>query len=643
MPRTKPRSTNKGSWSVAAMNAAMDAVKSGVPVREASRKFDVPRSSLRDRLKAGNCYEIRLGRKATFNPAQETEIANHLLALAKLFYGLTQLQLRNAAFEYATKNGIQNNFNAQKHLAGKDWYHGFMSRNSELSLRQPEATSINRIVAFNKVEVDHFYSNLENLMDIHKFTAAQIFNVDETGISTVHHPSKVLGPKGQKQVGAATSWERGKTVTVCCAMSASGSYIPPFFIFPRQRMTALLERGAPAGSMFGCSKSGWMNEELFLSWLPHFVQHANCSVDRPSLLILDNHSSHISLAIYYFCRDNGVVMLTIPPHTSHRLQPLDVTFYGPLKTAFNRECDLFVKSHPSQKLTHYDLAALFNAAYMRIATIEKAVKGFSTTGIFPMNPNTFTDEDFAPATTLQLQCLAPIPISVTRNYLNDEHNGLPVVENLDVSDQANLESSQLHVSIQEIATIPVPVVKASRQRNPGIREKQHSEILTSTPKKTKYEAVQAKRDCKKRKLADKCDNDKIAKKKAKARPSQTGSKKPAKQDIRPKPTTSARDISSSDSDENMPCIDELALCDDDTDDDVLDEDAGFSGRKVTVAKRSAADYKSASDNCAICGEFGRDKETWYRCTECGYWVHRDCSGADTPKGYVCDHCIANKL
>jgi hypothetical protein len=74
--------------------------------------------------------------------------------------------------------------------------------------------------------------------------------MDETGISTVQDPGKIIAPKGQKCVGSVTSWERGKNVTVICSMSASGTYIPPLFIFPRKRMCHQLQKNGPPGLLY---------------------------------------------------------------------------------------------------------------------------------------------------------------------------------------------------------------------------------------------------------------------------------------------------------------------------------------------------------------------------------------------------------
>ncbi|KAK4880793.1 hypothetical protein RN001_008939 [Aquatica leii] len=46
-------------------------------------------------------------------------------------------------------------------------------------------------------------------------------------------------------------------------------------------------------------------------------------------------------------------------------------------------------------------------------------------------------------------------------------------------------------------------------------------------------------------------------------------------------------------------------------------------------------HQDSSDDelCVICGEYGKGRETWFRCTSCGKWAHKDCSGVDKPTCY----------
>lgn len=153
MPRQRKRTTKIASWSVEVMDAALGAIRNGTSIRSASKQYGVPYSSIRDRLRTGICTAPKLGRSATFTPEQEKEIATQVLLLSKLFYGVSQIELRRLVYEYAERNKINHRFNTVRKIAGADWMYGFLRRNPDLSLRKPEAT---RVKAFNRNEVGRF-------------------------------------------------------------------------------------------------------------------------------------------------------------------------------------------------------------------------------------------------------------------------------------------------------------------------------------------------------------------------------------------------------------------------------------------------------------------------------------------------------
>lgn len=86
-------------------------------------------------------------------------------------------------------------------------------------------------------------------------------------------------------------------------------------------------------------------------------------------------------------------MLSIPPHSSQRTQPLDVSFYEPLKIAYRNEYNGHMKTHLICQITPYDVAGLFNKAYAQV--------GFQATRMFPLNSNVFTDQDFLEASLME--------------------------------------------------------------------------------------------------------------------------------------------------------------------------------------------------------------------------------------------------
>lgn len=228
----------------------------------------------------------------------------------------------------------------------------------------------------------------------YKFQPHQIYNVDETGVTTVQKPDKVIAPRGSKQVGQITSAERGTLVTVCCAVNAVGNTVPPFFVFPRIYFKEHMLIGAPSGSKGTAHPSGWMTGENFLEFLKHFVSHVKCSLDAPVLLVLDNHDSHVSIISIEYAKLHGIIMLTFPPHCSHKLQPLDRSVYGPLKKFYNTACDSWMLQNPGKCLTIYDIAGRVGQAFPQATTPVNIQSGFRVSGIWPLNRNIFTEDEF---------------------------------------------------------------------------------------------------------------------------------------------------------------------------------------------------------------------------------------------------------
>jgi hypothetical protein len=118
--------------------------------------------------------------------------------------------------------------------ASSDWLSSFLKRKKTLSIRTPQVMSLGRAASFNKHNVQTFFSNLAQVYDKHKFQGQDIYNVDETAVTTVQRPTRIVAKKGVKQVGAVTSAERGSLVTMAVAVSAIGNYTSPFFVFARK-------------------------------------------------------------------------------------------------------------------------------------------------------------------------------------------------------------------------------------------------------------------------------------------------------------------------------------------------------------------------------------------------------------------------
>jgi len=393
------------NWNGDNMQQAITDIKNKTfTIRAASRAYGIPRTTIQDvmrsKSKTTGSREYtagKIGRKPILGDVFESELKDYALKMSGLYYGITKHDLCKLAYQVAERNNIEHPFNEDRKMAGTDWFHGFLKRNPDLTMRMPEATSLSRVIGFRRSEVNRFFDNLRQVF-AQGIDPGRLFNVDETGLSTVPtQRDHVLAPKGRKQVARASSAERGITITVVGCISATGVFIPPMLIFPRKNFCKRLMIGAPPGAIGSCSPSGWINSDLFIIWLKHFIKSSGASMENKTVLLLDNHESHISLAAFELCRSNGISVISFAPHTSHRCQPLDLTVYGPLKTAYFKRCSDWMASNCGQRIKDENVAALFSDAYCKIATVDKCVNGFRAAGIWPLNSAIFGDEDFAAA------------------------------------------------------------------------------------------------------------------------------------------------------------------------------------------------------------------------------------------------------
>ena len=423
----------------------------------------------------------------------EADLAKHMISLSNRFYGVSVAQCRSMAYEMAVANNVNVPASWKKaEMAGYDWYLSFKRRH-KLAIRTPEPTSMARATAFNRTTVKEFFNNLHQVMDKYKFPPDRIYNMDETGCTTVQKPKQVIAQQGQKQVGSITSGERGELTTVACTISASGNHIPPMMVFPRVRMQQHFLNGSFPGTKGVAVKNGWMTAEVFANdYLDHLIEHTKCTPTDPILLILDNHVSHVSISAIQRAKSNGIHLLTLPPHTSHRLQPLDIALYGPFKAYFNRAMDDWMRSHPGMMVRITNMSEFVRSAMVNSMTPKNILSGFEKAGIYPVNSEIFQESDFVAAELTDRPDPSEEPSSPSLLGPESHPSTSEVVRTpLPTTSCSTTE----YVSPSEL--FPVPKAAPRKATTTG-RKRGKTLVLTDTPVKKRLEEEAAEREAKKR-------------------------------------------------------------------------------------------------------------------------------------------------
>ncbi|KAI4463339.1 hypothetical protein MML48_4g00000394 [Holotrichia oblita] len=158
-----------------------------------------------------------------------------------------------------------------------------------------------------------------------------VYNVDETGLQLNNQPSHVLAEKRAKDVVKITSGEKGETISCIACCNAEGVFLPSVCVFKGKNLKSeWTDSMTPGSHIVMAQKSVYVTATIFLNWFTkHFLPRKD---EGKALLILDGHSSHSSSVVLETAEAANVILLCLPPHMTHYLQPLDRAFFKYLKT-----------------------------------------------------------------------------------------------------------------------------------------------------------------------------------------------------------------------------------------------------------------------------------------------------------------------
>lgn len=157
---------------------------------------------------------------------------------------------------------------------------------------------------------------------------------------------------------------------------------------------------------------------------------------------MDNHESHKYLGALEYASQNHVISVSLVPHTTHRMQPLDTCVYGPLKTYFEQAVSVFQRTHIGRIISQYEVARLFGEAYLKAASTQNAVKGFSSTGIWPTNRNVFDDSDYMPSNLTDRPNPSDVQVDTGADLISHEPTGRPDPSSVPMDIGADLISQE---------------------------------------------------------------------------------------------------------------------------------------------------------------------------------------------------------
>nr|CAI5827818.1 unnamed protein product [Callosobruchus analis] len=187
-----------------------------------------------------------------------------------------------------------------------------------------------------------------------------------------------------------------------------------------------------------------MTTKSFVKFLEHFAKYAHASESNRVLLILDNHESHVSIDAISFAKSHWITLLTIPPHCSNKLQPLDIAVYSPFKNKYNSVMSNWMLSNTGKTVTIYNIPGFVKTVMSQTLSQDNILSGFKKAGIHPFNPDVFSDEDFLCCAVTDRDC-------PQRETTNNE----PLRLESQIVFGRNLDASSSQQAPENVETVPV--------------------------------------------------------------------------------------------------------------------------------------------------------------------------------------------
>ncbi|KMQ88832.1 tigger transposable element-derived protein 6-like protein, partial [Lasius niger] len=372
------------------MREALKAVKTGgISVRSASIKYNVPRTTLSDKLKNKVPEERKMGPETVLSAIEEEQLIRWIIVLGKAGFPVTKDHLLDSVKMLITKVGRETPFTNNR--PGRHWYQAFMRRHPEISTRAPQNLSKARALVteekiknwFKEIQLYYIENNFTDVI----INPQRIFNCDKTAFFLSPKGNQVLVKKGEKTVYNFINSNEKECITTLMTGNAAGELFPPMIMISCKRMPASIVAAMPESWGLGKSDNGWMTAESFYEFVANIFHPwlLDKKIPLPVILYVDGHSSHITMALSDFCSINQIILVALYPNSTHILQPMDVAMFHPLKKAWKNVIHDWRMEHNAAALKREAFPLVLKKAIDSINSAKNLQNGFRTCGLFPFD------------------------------------------------------------------------------------------------------------------------------------------------------------------------------------------------------------------------------------------------------------------
>jgi 4-hydroxybenzoate polyprenyltransferase len=361
--------------------AIIDVTK-GQSLRKTARHWGVPLTTLHSRLHGQESRSEAAIPKQRLSPAQEKRLTQWILTQNDLGLPPTHAQIKQFTQQILAVKG-------DHQPLGKHWMQAFLRRNPSLRTQRAYSRESVRVNGANTEVIKPWFNHLY-IPKVQAIIPENRYNMDEAGIMEgLGENGLVVGSAEKRSVQKKFPGSRAWTSFLEC-ISATGVPLPPLVMFKGKSVQQqwFPEDLTPfEGWEFTATDNGWTTDKTAVEWLEKiFIPLTQPS--RPQekrLLILDGHGSHETTDFMYLCFQHNIHLLYLPPHTSHVLQPLDLSVFSPLKHSYRKQIGYLSHQTDSSPIGKQNFLSCYQKARKDGLTASNIKSGWKASGLWPVS------------------------------------------------------------------------------------------------------------------------------------------------------------------------------------------------------------------------------------------------------------------
>lgn len=378
----------KVPYSKETMEKATEAVRGGMRLVAASRRYGIPRSSLSKYLLGRHSeHRSKKGPPPLLIPQEERSIVDWVLSIERANLPIYRDQLKSTVLKLAKESGRPQTL---KKPGKEKWFIAFLERHPLITRRLNQVPATSKVARKAKENIKQWFAKVNAYVEEKDIKAVfkdpkRIFSADEASFPLFSKDNQYMVKKEKKPDGFPCKNDDNESefMPVLMTANAAGDVLPPMVSFHFEGIPAVVANHFPDSWGVGKSNNGWMTTESFHEYVTD-VFHPwilSNNIQLPVVLFINGHNLPVTKHLSDFCAKSQIELVGLYPSSAKYPHPMDPAVFDSLSASWKEAVWEWCLYNKREKVKKEEFSPLLREVFDYTLKKEKVQNGFKTTGL----------------------------------------------------------------------------------------------------------------------------------------------------------------------------------------------------------------------------------------------------------------------